>query len=102
MTACETYEIQENFFKTVDQSLIKTMKHDLQYDFFLTEQESEVERLIRMTEEIKKSTGAVRRKLFAENGSLKKRVLELEQRLSYIESYICNGDSNGGNKKIFW
>lgn len=94
------YDIQENFLKTVDQT--KIVKYELQLDFFKSIQESEIDRLVRIVDEIKTSTGAVRRKLFAENGSLKKRVLELEQRLSYIESYICKGDSNGENKKIFW
>ena len=97
------YDIQERFFETVEKSKIKVVKHELQFDFFLTETESEVERLIRMTEEIKISTGKVRRSLFAENGILKKkmnkvleensslkaRVLNLEERLAILEKHIC-------------
>ncbi len=91
------------YFKTVDHNLMKFQKHELQFDFFLTENESEVDRLIRITEEIKDSTTKVRKKLFAENGTLKKkmllmeeensslknRVLEMEERLAIIERGIC-------------
>lgn len=80
-----------DFLKTVDQNLIKVKKHELQYDFFLTEEETEVERLIRMTEEIKTSTNKVRKKLFANDGDKEKRIRDLEERLAILERYICIG-----------
>ena len=83
------YEIQERFIENLDPKLIVRQKHELQLDLFMTEEESEVERLLRIVEEIKTSTGAVRRKLFSENGSLKKRVLDLENRLEILERGIC-------------
>jgi len=97
------YDIQENFLKTVDQSKIKVVKHELQYDFFLSEEESEVERLVRIVDEIRLSSNKVRKKLFAEQGAIRKtlleknssleaRVLELEERLQHIEKGICNGN----------
>ena len=97
------YDIQERFFETVEKSKIKVVKHELQFDFFLTETESEVERLLRIVGEVKTSTTKVRKKLFAENGilkkkmnnvleensSLKSRVLDLEERLAILERNIC-------------
>ena len=85
------YDIQENFLKTVDQTLIKHKKHELQFDFWKSESESEIERLVREMAEVKASTTKVRKGLYAENGSLKKRVLDLEERLAIIERNIFNG-----------
>ena len=85
------YDIQENFLKTVDQTLIKHKKHELQFDFWKSESESEIERLVREMAEVKASTTKVRKGLYAENGSLKNRVLDLEERLAIIERNICNG-----------
>lgn len=94
------YDIQENFLKTVDQSKIKVVKYELQLDFFKSLNESEVERLVRIVDEIKASTTKVRKKLFAEQGALKKRMLEensnlraevlnLQERLALLERHIC-------------
>lgn len=91
MTACETYEIQENFFKTVDQSLIKRVPHDLQYDFFLTEGESEVEMLRKELAVVRASGHAVRRGTYAMINQQRKQIDELEERLKIIERNICNG-----------
>ena len=90
--ACELndYTIQKRYFANLDQTKLKTVKHELQLDFFRTESESEVDRLIRMTEEIRDSTGTVRRKLFAENSELKRKVLDLESRLAILERHICH------------
>ena len=79
------------YFKNVDQSQIKLVKHELQYDFFMSESETEVERLIRMTEEIKASTSKVRKKLFANDGDKEKRISDLENRLAILERNICHG-----------
>ncbi len=81
--------IAVNFLKTVDQNLVKVKKHELQLDFFRSETESEVDRLIREMDETKSSVTKIRKKLFAENGELKKRVLELEERLALLERHIC-------------
>jgi hypothetical protein len=83
---------QQAFFDKLDPKIITIRKHELQYDFFLDENETEVDRLIRMTEEIKTSTSAVRRKLFADQAPLKKKMLDLEQRLQILESAICKGE----------
>lgn len=95
MSACENWmqEVQQRFFATVDPKDIKTkpIPYDLQLDLFRTEEECEVDRLLRIVEEIKASTTKVRKKLFSENGTLKKKVTELEERLSILESGICRG-----------
>ena len=82
-----------DFFKTVNPDDVKIIKYDLQLDFFKTLEESEIERLVRIVDEIKTSTNRVRKKLFAENGSLKMRVLNLEERLEILERNICLGKS---------
>lgn len=61
----------------------------IQYDFFSTEEESEFHALEKSIEDIKKSTERVRKGTYAEIGALKKRVLELEERLQIIERNIC-------------
>lgn len=83
------HNIQENFFKTVNPDDIKVIKYDLQLDFFKTLEESEIERLVRIVDEVKTSTTKVRKGTYAEIGALKKRVLELEERLEILERNIC-------------
>jgi|GEM_PF-1152650 len=85
------YTIQEKFFNSLEPSLVKTIKHEVQYDFFLTPQESETEMLIREVDGIKYSTSKVRRALFARNGELQRKMLELEERLAVIERGLCRG-----------
>jgi len=85
------HSIQEKFFNSVEPSLVKTIRHEVQYDFFLTPQESETEMLIREIDGIKYSTSKVRRALFARNGELQRKMLELEERLAVIERGICRG-----------
>ena len=41
--------------------------------------------------EYKASQDKVRKGLYAENGSLKKRVLDLETRLGILEAHLCQG-----------
>lgn len=95
MSACQVDELhmQKKYFANFSEGVVKKLNHELQFDFFLSEDESEVDRLIRMTEEIKDSTGKVRRKLFGENAQLKKRVLDLEERLLAIERGLCYGQN---------
>lgn len=85
------YAIQEKFFNGIDPSLVKTIKHEVQYDFFLTPQESETEMMIHEIDSIKISTTKVRKALFARNGELQRKMLELEERLNVIERGICRG-----------
>lgn len=62
----------------------------IQFDFF--EPIPSEEEMLRLDiKAIEESTGKVRRKLFAENGALKKRMLELEYRLEILEINICRG-----------
>jgi len=91
MSACkiDDYQMQKKYFAGLEQNSIKIIKHELQFDFFMTENESEVDRLMRITEEIRDSTGKVRRKLFAENSLLKKKMIDLEARLEHIERGLC-------------
>lgn len=62
----------------------------IQLDFFKTEEQSEIEHLRKIVDDIKSSTDKVRKKLFAENGSLKKDMVELKSRLEIIEQNICH------------
>lgn len=79
------------YFKNIDESKIKLIKHELQYDFFLSEEESEVERLIKQMTALKFSTERVRKALFARNNELDKQVTELQERLALLERFICRG-----------
>jgi hypothetical protein len=78
------------FFKTIDQSQIKLVKHELQFDFWQSINETEVERLIRMTEEIKLSTNKVRKGTYAEICFLKKEVAELKATVEILVRHICH------------
>ena len=93
MSACETWmqEVQQRFFATVDPKDIKTVKHDVQYDFWLTKEESETEMLVREMDGVKVSVTKIRKALFSRNGQLQKKMLELEERLAIIERGICRG-----------
>ncbi len=60
----------------------------IQFDFF-QEKPSEAEMLRADIKAIKESSDKVRRKLFAENSDLKKRVYELEQQYELLVRHIC-------------
>lgn len=62
----------------------------IQLDFFKTQEECENQEIRRIVIEIKESSNKVRRKLFSENGELKKKVSDLEYRLQILERNICN------------
>lgn len=66
------------------------MSSIIQFDLFerLPSQEEMMQADIKA---IAVSSDKVRRKLFAENGALKKRMYELESRLQILERYICRG-----------
>lgn len=53
--------------------------------------ETAEERMLREIDEIKISMTKQRKKLFAENGSLKKMYLDAIQRLEIIEDGLCKG-----------
>ena len=60
-----------------------------QLDLFKTEEQSEIDALRFEITAIKTSTDKVRKKLFAENGKLTKKMLDLESRMQIIERNIC-------------
>lgn len=63
----------------------------VQYDLFFTKEECERDALDERMEKVEKSADKVRRKLFAENGALKKMVIDLSNRLEIIERNLCQG-----------
>lgn len=83
--------IQDNFFNSLPPELVKKINHEVQYDFWQTKEESETEMLIREVNGIKMSTSKVRKALFARNGELQRKMLELEDRLAIIERGLCRG-----------
>lgn len=87
-------QVAEKFFSTLHPKVIKSTFHEVQYDFFLDRKESDIECLRREFSETRDSTNRVRKKLFAENSSLKKRVLDLESRLEHIERGLCRPSQN--------
>lgn len=91
MTACEDYTLQKGFFATVDQSKIQKLHHEVQYDFFLEPQESEIEMMRKDIATVKASGHAVRRGTYAMINEQKKQITELEERLKILERNICHG-----------
>ncbi len=61
----------------------------LQYDFFKTEEQQELETLKNFVQDVKVSNDRVRKKLFADHGNSRKLLLEIDERLRIIEKYIC-------------
>jgi len=61
----------------------------IQLDLFKSSEECEIDALRREMASVKLSSEKVRKALFARNGELVKRVLELEDRLSVIERGLC-------------
>lgn len=66
----------------------------IQYDFFESKEESEISSLRKSVSNIKDSSDKVRRALFAKNGDLTKRMLDLEYRLEAIERGLCKKQNN--------
>lgn len=83
-------ETAEKYFKTLDPKIIKIIHHEVQYDWLLTEEESEVEMLRKKVIEMNVSMHRVRRALFAEHGAIRKRTDEMESRLAILERFICH------------
>lgn len=61
----------------------------VQYDFFESQQESEIVALRKELAAVKLSSDKVRKAMFSRNGELTKRMLELEDRLNHIERGLC-------------
>ena len=91
MTICEDYTLQKHFFSTLDQSKIQKLHHEVQYDFFLEPEESEIEMLRKDLAIVKASGHAVRRGTYAMINEQKKQIAELEERLKHIERGLCYG-----------
>lgn len=91
MTVCEDYTFQKQFFAAVDQSKIQKLHHEVQYDFFLEPEESEIEMLRKDLAIVKASGHAVRRGTYAMINEQKKQITELEERLKHIERGLCYG-----------
>lgn len=58
----------------------------VQLDFF---EDAEISTLKARIEAVEKSKEKVRKGLYAENGVLKKRVTDLEERLAFLERNMC-------------
>lgn len=63
----------------------------IQLDLFKSDSECEIDALRIEMKAIKQSTEKVRKALFARNGELTKRILELEDRIQHIERGLCYG-----------
>jgi hypothetical protein len=63
----------------------------IQYDFFKSREESELECLKKEFAKVKESAEKVRKKLFAENSALKKKILEHDERIEVMERGLCRG-----------
>ncbi len=63
----------------------------IQFDLFKSKEESEIDCLRLACDAAIESHNKVRKKLFAENGKLTKRMNELEERLDILERNICKG-----------
>ena len=71
--------IQLNFFETLEEQLLAENR-------FL---KTEMKNVSIKSTSTKESSDKVRRRLFAENGELKKRMQSLEERLQILEKNIC-------------
>lgn len=63
----------------------------LQLDFFLTEEECELNALKKAIDEVRKSGDKVRKGTYARLNELNKECVELKSRLDILERYICRG-----------
>lgn len=61
----------------------------IQYDFFKTEEESELEALRKRVEEIDASSTRVRKGIYAKHGELYKIMMDIDDRLKIIERNLC-------------
>jgi len=62
----------------------------IQLEFFKTAEECEMEAMRKEIAGCLLSSEKVRKKLFAENGKLTKEVIDLKERLSHLERFVCH------------
>lgn len=67
----------------------------VQLDFFKSSEQSEIDSIRERVEAIGISSSKVRKSLYARNGELNKKMLDLETRMEIIEKNICKGNKNG-------
>jgi Tfp pilus assembly protein PilO len=82
--------IAVNFLKSVDQNLVKSFHHEVQYDFFLEPEQSEVEMLRKELSKVAASGHSVRKGTYAMINEQRKRIEDLEERLAILERHICH------------
>lgn len=63
----------------------------IQYDFFKTREESEMDAMRKQCNDTLEMMHKMRKKLFAENGSTKKQLYDVTERLAILERNICKG-----------
>ena len=68
--------------------------HAIQLDLFKTFEQSQIDSLRLEMHTVKQSSEKVRKGLYARNGELTKRMLELEDRLNHIERGLCYAEKN--------
>lgn len=90
MSACENLQVDTDKFFKICESKDKKILCEVQYDLFQTREESEVEKLVRVVDEIRISTTKVRKGTYSAIGELKKRVIELEDTLGLLVRNICS------------
>lgn len=61
----------------------------IQYDFFKSKEDCEIEALLKKMDELEMSMGKVRRGLFAKHSELFKKMNDISERLEVIERHIC-------------
>jgi hypothetical protein len=61
----------------------------IQYDFFESEEESEMSTMKKLIENVKNSSDNVRKGIFARHGELYKLFMDVDQRLKIIEKHLC-------------
>ena len=67
------------------------MSELIQYDFFKTREESEMDAMRKQCNDAGDTLTRMRKKLFAEQGALKKQMYDLSERLAILERNICKG-----------
>lgn len=64
----------------------------IQYDFWQTKEESEIESMRKEIEKLRSSSEKVRKGVFARVGEVTKKQIDLEDRLNILESHLCKGN----------
>lgn len=67
------------------------MALQIQYDLFLSQDESEMVALRQRLEKVEKSANAVRRGTYAAISEIRQKQIDLEERYNIIEAALCKG-----------